>query len=295
MLLLPLEFGQRILQLSIFGWQLAAIKYEKDRAANTLLPNYNSYGRYDIPTYYESYWQSPEERYYTSPPQQYRDSFSPPFDVPRSRSAIDRPFNRHADEFYRETPNRFRRANSSHRYRPTCRNCGREHGRRYNYRYQCCRCYPDISTGMRHRKNSSSSLCSLATHHEITYNLDDNRFDRNLTQSRLRHRPPMPLPPQTHWSDHESDYWSGFVPPMSNSEHNYTNINSKERTQSLAPPILPRRRKRNESAMEGISSQTRPSQKTLEVPQGISIPQVIFLKIYYFIFGTVFLFKKTEF
>jgi len=52
-------------QLSIFGWQLAAIKYEKDRAANTLLPNYNSYGRYDIPTYYESYWQSPEERYYT--------------------------------------------------------------------------------------------------------------------------------------------------------------------------------------------------------------------------------------
>lgn len=85
------------------------------------------------------------------------------------------------------------------------------------------------------------------------------------------------------------------MPPMANSEHNYTNLNSKERTQSLAPPILPRRRKRNESAMEGISSQTRPSQKTLEVPQGISIPQVIFLKIYYFIFGTVFLFKKTEF
>uniref|UniRef100_A0A914KT98 Uncharacterized protein n=1 Tax=Meloidogyne incognita TaxID=6306 RepID=A0A914KT98_MELIC len=466
----------------------AAIKYEKDRAANTLLPNYNSYGRYDIPTYYESYWQSPEERYYTwlfiiqilcliaaffllftsimmiygvhtwsrfllvpwmvtmcasiltslaycimwwagdvrdywlmltiiemfgvflniycfvvvvafhqrmqaeleyyarrrkynrfyrgreipqqidqdfvdsdkrtdlpqvqqgqrrfggiqrppasqfpavsppgqpplrhksippphtipvpplpsteqiipqqlpkqpfykqktpmerfvqeasAPPPQYRESFSPPFDVPRSRSAIDRPFNRHADEFYRETPNRFRRANSSHRYRLTCRNCGREHGRRYNYRYQCRRCYPDISTRMRHRKNSSSSLCSLATHHEITDNLDDNRSDRNLTQNRLRHRPPMPLPPQTHWSDHESDYWSGIVPPMANSEHNYTNLNSKERTQSLAPPILPRRRKRNESAMEGISSQTRPSQKTLEVPQGISIPQHIII------------------
>uniref|UniRef100_A0A915NTF2 Uncharacterized protein n=1 Tax=Meloidogyne floridensis TaxID=298350 RepID=A0A915NTF2_9BILA len=216
--------------------------------------------------------KTPMERFVqeaSAPPPQYRESFSPPFDVPRSRSAIDRPFNRHADEFYRETPNRFRRANSSHRYRPTCRNCGREHGRRYNYRYQCRRCYPDISTRMRHRKNSSSSLCSLATHHEITDNLDDNRSDRNLTQNRLRHRPPMPLPPQTHWS--------GFVPPMSNSEHNYTNLNSKERTQSLAPPILPRRRKRNESAMEGISSQTRPSQKTLEVPQGISIPQHIII------------------
>jgi hypothetical protein len=53
------------MQLAIFGWQQAAIKYEKDRAANTLLPNYNTYGRYDIPSYYESYWQSPEERYYT--------------------------------------------------------------------------------------------------------------------------------------------------------------------------------------------------------------------------------------
>nr|CAD2176517.1 unnamed protein product [Meloidogyne enterolobii] len=224
--------------------------------------------------------KTPMERFVqeaSAPPPQYRESFSPPFDVPRSRSAIDRPFNRHADEFYRETPNRFRRANSSHRYRLTCRNCGREHGRRYNYRYQCRRCYPDISTRMRHRKNSSSSLCSLATHHEITDNLDDNRSDRNLTQNRLRHRPPMPLPPQTHWSDHESDYWSGIVPPMANSEHNYTNLNSKERTQSLAPPILPRRRKRNESAMEGISSQTRPSQKTLEVPQGISIPQHIII------------------
>lgn len=54
-----------VIQLGIFGWQMAAIKYEKDRAANTLLPNYNTYGRYDIPSYYESYWQSPEERYYT--------------------------------------------------------------------------------------------------------------------------------------------------------------------------------------------------------------------------------------
>ncbi|KAE9414296.1 hypothetical protein Angca_000936, partial [Angiostrongylus cantonensis] len=52
-------------QLGIMGWQMAAIKYEKDRAANTLLPNYNTYGKYDIPSYYESYWQSPEERYYT--------------------------------------------------------------------------------------------------------------------------------------------------------------------------------------------------------------------------------------
>ncbi|VDM80116.1 unnamed protein product [Strongylus vulgaris] len=54
-----------IAQLGIMGWQMAAIKYEKDRAANTLLPNYNTYGKYDIPSYYESYWQSPEERYYT--------------------------------------------------------------------------------------------------------------------------------------------------------------------------------------------------------------------------------------
>ncbi|KJH44698.1 hypothetical protein DICVIV_09279 [Dictyocaulus viviparus] len=54
-----------ITQLGIMGWQMAAIKYEKDRAANNLLPNYNTYGKYDIPSYYESYWQSPEERYYT--------------------------------------------------------------------------------------------------------------------------------------------------------------------------------------------------------------------------------------
>ncbi|KHJ90949.1 hypothetical protein OESDEN_09193 [Oesophagostomum dentatum] len=59
----PLVFS--IAQLGIMGWQMAAIKYEKDRAANTLLPNYNTYGKYDIPSYYESYWQSPEERYYT--------------------------------------------------------------------------------------------------------------------------------------------------------------------------------------------------------------------------------------
>ncbi|KAL4003764.1 hypothetical protein ACH3XW_8950 [Acanthocheilonema viteae] len=44
---------------------MAAIKYEKDRAAGTILPNYNEYGRLDIPSYYESYWQSPEERFYT--------------------------------------------------------------------------------------------------------------------------------------------------------------------------------------------------------------------------------------
>ncbi|KAE9547352.1 hypothetical protein FO519_009437 [Halicephalobus sp. NKZ332] len=55
-----------ICQLGILGWQMAAIKYERDRAANTLLPNYNTYGRYDIPSYYESYWQSPEERFYTA-------------------------------------------------------------------------------------------------------------------------------------------------------------------------------------------------------------------------------------
>ncbi|CAI5445694.1 unnamed protein product [Caenorhabditis angaria] len=54
-----------VAQLGIMGWQMAAIKYERDRAANTLLPNYNTYGRFDIPSYYESYWQSPEERYYT--------------------------------------------------------------------------------------------------------------------------------------------------------------------------------------------------------------------------------------
>ncbi|CAB3402856.1 unnamed protein product [Caenorhabditis bovis] len=54
-----------IAQLGIMGWQMVAIKYERDRAANTLLPNYNTYGRFDVPSYYESYWQSPEERYYT--------------------------------------------------------------------------------------------------------------------------------------------------------------------------------------------------------------------------------------
>ncbi|CAP35765.2 Protein CBG18288 [Caenorhabditis briggsae] len=52
-------------QLGIMGWQMAAIKYERDRAANTLLPNYNTYGRFDVPSYFESYWQTPEERYYT--------------------------------------------------------------------------------------------------------------------------------------------------------------------------------------------------------------------------------------
>ncbi|VDK29223.1 unnamed protein product [Anisakis simplex] len=51
--------------MTIFGWQMAAIKYEKDRAANMMLPNYNQYGRFDIPTYYENFWQSPEERFYT--------------------------------------------------------------------------------------------------------------------------------------------------------------------------------------------------------------------------------------
>ncbi|KAK5982080.1 hypothetical protein GCK32_006690 [Trichostrongylus colubriformis] len=64
----PSESSMRVFsiaQLGIMGWQMAAIKYEKDRAANTLLPNYNTYGKYDIPSYYESYWQSPEERYYT--------------------------------------------------------------------------------------------------------------------------------------------------------------------------------------------------------------------------------------
>ncbi|VDK28249.1 unnamed protein product, partial [Gongylonema pulchrum] len=53
-----------LMQLAIFGWQMAAIKYEKDRAADALLPNYYEYGRLDIPTYYESYWQTPEERFY---------------------------------------------------------------------------------------------------------------------------------------------------------------------------------------------------------------------------------------
>ncbi|KAI6181986.1 hypothetical protein M3Y99_01965600 [Aphelenchoides fujianensis] len=58
--------AQSNLQCDYYCPQMAAIKYEKDRAANTLLPNYNTYGRYDIPAYYESYWQSPEERYYTA-------------------------------------------------------------------------------------------------------------------------------------------------------------------------------------------------------------------------------------
>ncbi|VDM16011.1 unnamed protein product [Wuchereria bancrofti] len=53
-----------LIQLAIFGWQMVAIKYEKDRAADIILPNYHEYGRLDIPTYYENYWQSPEERFY---------------------------------------------------------------------------------------------------------------------------------------------------------------------------------------------------------------------------------------
>lgn len=53
-----------LMQLTIFGWQMAAIKYEKDRAADTILPNFGEYGRFDVPAYYESYWQSPEERFY---------------------------------------------------------------------------------------------------------------------------------------------------------------------------------------------------------------------------------------
>lgn len=54
-----------LFQLTIYGWQMAAIKYEKDRAANILLPNYYEYGRFDIPSYYERFWQSAEERFYT--------------------------------------------------------------------------------------------------------------------------------------------------------------------------------------------------------------------------------------
>uniref|UniRef100_A0A0N5ALS9 MARVEL domain-containing protein n=1 Tax=Syphacia muris TaxID=451379 RepID=A0A0N5ALS9_9BILA len=45
---------------------MAAIKYKKDRAADTILPNYYEYGHFDVPSYYESYWQSPEERFYTA-------------------------------------------------------------------------------------------------------------------------------------------------------------------------------------------------------------------------------------
>ncbi|KAK0416302.1 hypothetical protein QR680_012404 [Steinernema hermaphroditum] len=51
-------------QFGVFGWQMAAIKYEKDRAANTLLPDYNTYGRFEVNQYFESYFQTPQERFY---------------------------------------------------------------------------------------------------------------------------------------------------------------------------------------------------------------------------------------
>uniref|UniRef100_A0A914XI85 Uncharacterized protein n=1 Tax=Plectus sambesii TaxID=2011161 RepID=A0A914XI85_9BILA len=57
-----LIFG--IAQMCIFGWQTAAIKYEKDRAANVLTPGYNTYGRLEDPAYYEQYAQSSEEKFY---------------------------------------------------------------------------------------------------------------------------------------------------------------------------------------------------------------------------------------
>lgn len=43
---------------------MVAIKYEKDRARDTILPNYYEYGKFDVPSFYESYYQSPEERFY---------------------------------------------------------------------------------------------------------------------------------------------------------------------------------------------------------------------------------------
>ncbi|TKR77115.1 hypothetical protein L596_018144 [Steinernema carpocapsae] len=51
-------------QFGIFGWQMAAIKYEKDKAANTMLPDYNTYGRFEVNQYFESYYQTPAERFY---------------------------------------------------------------------------------------------------------------------------------------------------------------------------------------------------------------------------------------
>ena len=51
------------------AWQTAAIKFYRGRAANTLLPAYaGTYDTYDqrFPGYYERYYYSPEERFYTS-------------------------------------------------------------------------------------------------------------------------------------------------------------------------------------------------------------------------------------
>jgi len=60
-----------VLELIIFGWQMAAISYERDRAANYMLPYSNAYGGY-APTgwwgggYGGSYWPGYEVNYYNA-------------------------------------------------------------------------------------------------------------------------------------------------------------------------------------------------------------------------------------
>ena len=59
-----------VAQLGILGWQTAAIKWYKDRAASRLLPAYaGTYDTYDqrFPGYYERYYESAEEQFYTGP------------------------------------------------------------------------------------------------------------------------------------------------------------------------------------------------------------------------------------
>lgn len=58
------------MQLGIMGWQTAAVKWYRDRAANRLLPAYaGTYDTYDqrFPGYYERYYESAEEQFYTGP------------------------------------------------------------------------------------------------------------------------------------------------------------------------------------------------------------------------------------
>jgi len=53
-----------VVQLVVFTWQMFAVAYERDRAANVPFPNYNSYGRPDVPYTFQGDWLTFEGRYY---------------------------------------------------------------------------------------------------------------------------------------------------------------------------------------------------------------------------------------
>ncbi|KHN73670.1 hypothetical protein Tcan_13088 [Toxocara canis] len=55
-----------VIQLALFSWQTYDIKYQRNLAANYLIPAFNTYGSYGSgPTYYENYYDSPLTRFYT--------------------------------------------------------------------------------------------------------------------------------------------------------------------------------------------------------------------------------------